>query len=237
MAEVAVKAAAGRVPVMVHVGANATAAAIRLARHAEKIGVDAVSVLPPTGVPYPPDVIWEHFRAIGASCGLPLYLYHLPQIHGDLITVDRFVQALDSIPTLAGAKFSSYRIDDLIELRSRVGDRLNILSGCSEQLLSTTACGVHGSICSWHNVIPKLGHHIVDSINAGNVEDARAHQELLVRFGRAGISYVLGAVKAILTARVTDCGVPRRPVAALTGDEARRYFDKLDALGMEPWLV
>src|SRR5262245_33889055 len=42
-----VKAAAGRLPVMVHVGAVATADAVALARHAAEIGAAAVSSVAP----------------------------------------------------------------------------------------------------------------------------------------------------------------------------------------------
>src|SRR5205807_1655494 len=43
IAECVVRTAAGRVPVMIHVGAVATADAVDLARHAARIGADAVS--------------------------------------------------------------------------------------------------------------------------------------------------------------------------------------------------
>src|SRR5215210_5423127 len=42
-----VKAAGGRIPVMVHVGATTTRDAVRLARHAEEVGADAVSAVAP----------------------------------------------------------------------------------------------------------------------------------------------------------------------------------------------
>src|SRR4051812_28521353 len=47
IAECVVKAAAGRFPVMVHVGPAATADAVDLARHAERVGADAVSAVAP----------------------------------------------------------------------------------------------------------------------------------------------------------------------------------------------
>src|SRR5687768_1308300 len=76
-AERFVKAAAGRIPVMVHVGAVCTDDAVALARHAERIGADAVSSVAPIYYPTGPDMIFEHYRRIGAAGGLPLYLYHL----------------------------------------------------------------------------------------------------------------------------------------------------------------
>jgi dihydrodipicolinate synthase/N-acetylneuraminate lyase len=128
------------------VGASSTHAAVQLARHAEKAGAGAISALPPVGGSFSPPAIWGHFKAIGDATSLPFYLYHLPQLYGDVITVDTLVKAMDSIPTLAGAKFSSYRIDDLIKLKVLAGGRLNLLSSCGEQLLSAAVCGAEGSI-------------------------------------------------------------------------------------------
>src|SRR6516164_5758426 len=45
IAECVVRAAAGRIPVMVHVGAASTAEAVALARHAAQVGADAVSAV------------------------------------------------------------------------------------------------------------------------------------------------------------------------------------------------
>ena len=42
-----VEAAAGKLPVIIQVGHNSLAEASALARHAEKIGADAISTLPP----------------------------------------------------------------------------------------------------------------------------------------------------------------------------------------------
>src|SRR5215831_8730655 len=47
IAECVVRASAGRIPVMVHVGAMATADAVALARHAERVGAAAISAVTP----------------------------------------------------------------------------------------------------------------------------------------------------------------------------------------------
>src|SRR2546423_6227952 len=47
IADCVIRAAAGRIPVMVHVGAVATADAIALARHAARAGASAISAVTP----------------------------------------------------------------------------------------------------------------------------------------------------------------------------------------------
>src|SRR5689334_21426731 len=55
--ECVIGAVAGRIPVMVHVGAVTTADAVALARHAAAAGADAVSSVTPIYYPHSPDVI------------------------------------------------------------------------------------------------------------------------------------------------------------------------------------
>src|SRR4051794_39738985 len=61
-----IRAAAGRIPVMVHVGAAATADAVALARHAEAAGADAVSAVTPIYYGHSADAVFEYYRAIGS---------------------------------------------------------------------------------------------------------------------------------------------------------------------------
>ena len=237
IAETVVETAAGRVPVMAHVGHPATRVAVQLARHAEKAGLQAVSALPPAGGPTTADTIWAHFKAIGDACGLPLYLYHLPQVYGDLITIDRFVEALDTMPTLAGAKFSSYRIDDLIDLRNKAGDRLNVISGCGEQLLSATVCGADGSICTWYNYIPRLAVKIIECVKANDIDAARRHEELLVAFGKICIGKTMGNLKRLMTRSGLDCGGPRMPTPSPTDEEWAKTLAAVEATGVLEWAI
>ena len=237
IADSALKAVEGRIKVMIHVGAHRTEDSIRLAQHAEQIGADAISALPPTGIPYPPEAVWQHFKDIGASCALPLYLYHLPQVHGDLITMDRFIEALDSIPTLAGVKFSSYQIDHLIELKIKSAGRLNILSGCTEQLLSTLVCGAQGSVCSWYNLLPRLACKISACVADSDLAQARELQHTLIKL----IVDIRSKGHHLLCRLVSECGVdvgvPRKPLPRMSDEEYKRLLPDIKQSGLFDWSI
>ena len=235
--ETAIEAAEGKIRIMVHVGAQATRSAVRLAVHAEKAGADAISALPPAAFPYPPEAIWGHFRTIGASCGLPLYLYYIPQLHGDIITMDQFVDSLDTIPTLAGVKFSSYQVDRLVELKVKARGRLNILSGGAEQLLSTVSCGAEGSVCTWHNLIPRLTKQIFTAVCKGDLVKARELQDLLIR----GIIDIRGKghdlVHRMVTRRGIAVGHPRKPFPLITDEEFDAIYPAFKKNGLIEWCI
>lgn len=237
IAEQVMTSVRGRTKVMVHVGAFSTRNAVALAKHAEKIGAHAISALPPVGASYSPAAIWDHFRAIADSSRLPLYLYHLPQLYGDLITIDKLVEAMDTMPTFAGMKFSSYRIDELIHLKLKAHGRLNILSGCGEQLLSATACGAEGSICTWYNLIPRLANEIIRHTKANRLDEAIKAEELLVNFAMIIINKHIGYMKWLVSQRGIDVGRPRSPMPAPTPDECAAILPKIKATGIWDWLI
>ena len=223
--------------VMVHVGAFTTRASQQLARHAEKAGAAAISMLPPIGFPYPQEAIWKHFKAVADVCSLPLYLYHLPQIHGDLITVDKFIEAMDTMPTLAGAKFSSYQVNDLLALKLKAKGRFNLLSGCGEQCLSATIVGADGSICTWYNAIPRLADRIFTCARSGNIAEALRCQDLLVAFSMILINRPVGNLKAFLTHRGYDVGQPRAPLPGTSKEEWAKLLPRIEATGIMEWCI
>ncbi|HIQ06011.1 MAG TPA: dihydrodipicolinate synthase family protein, partial [Anaerolineae bacterium] len=92
MAEIVVDQVAGRVPVVIHVGAIDTATAVDLAAHARAIGADAVSAIPPFYYALDVAAIKEHYRLIGEAARLPLYIYNIPDATGVAVTPEMLVE-------------------------------------------------------------------------------------------------------------------------------------------------
>ena len=239
--EKTMKICSDKIPIMVHVGTMSTRSSIRLAEHAEGCGAQAISALPPVGFSYPPDSVWEYFKDIAESCGLPLYLYHLPQLFGNLITMDKFIEALDVIPSLEGVKFSAYQIDHLIELKVKSADSLkgalNILSGGAEQLLSAVSCGAAGSVCSWYNLFPRLARKIIDCIHAGDVQKAQAHQDLLIRAIIDIRNMGHGMLWRLVTERGINVGQPRKPLPHLSEKVFESKLPQIKKSGILDWSI
>jgi 4-hydroxy-tetrahydrodipicolinate synthase len=76
--EICVRTAAGRVPVYVGTGAEATAELVELSHEAEAQGVDGVMIIPPFyGVPTE-DELFAHYRRVGEAIALPIMVYNNP---------------------------------------------------------------------------------------------------------------------------------------------------------------
>lgn len=76
-AEIVVDQVAGRIPVIVHVGDIGTAKSIEFARHAEKIGADAISSVPPFYWGFSPDAIFNYYSDIASSVDIPMVIYNI----------------------------------------------------------------------------------------------------------------------------------------------------------------
>jgi 4-hydroxy-tetrahydrodipicolinate synthase len=74
VAEIVVETAAGRVPVVVGVSGSSAQHASVFARHARKIGADAVIAMPPYVRKASPEEITEYFRVVAGTAQLPVFI-------------------------------------------------------------------------------------------------------------------------------------------------------------------
>ena len=76
-----VKLARGRIPVIAGTGANATAEAIELTRHARTAGADACLLVTPYYNKPTQEGLYRHYAAIAAAVDVPQILYNVPGAH------------------------------------------------------------------------------------------------------------------------------------------------------------
>ena len=222
VAEAAVKTSAGRLPVMVHVGAIRVEDAVELARHCGEIGADAVSSVVP--MYYPPNLAssMEHYRRITAASDLPFYAYSfaIPNC-----TVEQYVEELQQIPHARGLKFTSMNMYELTRLKIASGGRLNVLSGADESYLAAQSQGADGAIGSTQNVGLRLFAAVESAAYAGRWEESRHLMQLAVQLvHEVTIGCHLASLHTILTREGIPCGQPRHPLPHTEGDLAERAW-------------
>lgn len=233
IAERVVKVAAGRIPVMVHVGAIATDDAVALARHAEKIGADAVSCVAPVYYPAGADLTFEHYRRIGAASALPLYVYHLSLVNQVSLDAKEYVDRLLALPHIAGMKITDGDLYRFGLIHSHAGERLQLFSGADEVLCQAALSGAVGAIGTFYNVWGPECQAARRKFTAGDFEFGR---RFMLRFQQA-ISEVLrsGSIWTFLRAAMQhrydiDIGRPRSPLGALDKPWAPADVERIIAL-------
>jgi len=122
VAESFVEAAASRLQIAVHAGAQTTAATVKLAAHAAAAGADAVAVIGPPYFQLDPAAIRKHFVAAAEACApLPFYIYEFAARSGYAVPPALVEELRSAAPNLAGLKvsdtpwnrFAPYLIDGL----------------------------------------------------------------------------------------------------------------------------
>ena len=152
IAERVVKAAAGRLPVMVHVGAVTTADAVALAGHAARIGADAVSAVGPIYYAHSPDAVFEYYGRIASATDRPLFAYHLSGVNKLPLGPREYAERLLAIPNISGMKITDHDLYPFGLIHALAGDRLQLFSGADEVMCHAVLSGAVGAIGSFYNL-------------------------------------------------------------------------------------
>lgn len=214
LAKAAVEATAHRVPVLISVGALTTREAVELARHAQEVGADGASVLPPFYYRYDDDQIFEHVRAVAEAVpDFPLYLYHVPGAAGNGFSTGLAGRVAAAFPTVVGIKDSSDSLAQTQEYVRVLGKRLTILTGSNTIIIASFFVGAMGVIQSMANAFPEVSVAMWDAFQAGDMQRAIAIQDMLIavravmlKNGRPQL-----ALKTALQLRGLNVGGARRP--------------------------
>lgn len=232
--DVAVRTAAGQVPVVAGVIDMTTAPCLAHARVARRAGVDGLVVTAPFYARPNQDEIVEHFRLIRAATDLPLLAYDIPQAAQTKLeraTVLRL--ARDGI--IAGIKDSSGDDANFRGLVMAARDLPGFATFTGSELLVDSAIliGASGAVPGLANVDPAGYVRLYDAARRGDWATARREQERLYRLfaiihagtpGRMGFtaSAIGGFKTALLLRGVIATNVTGRPLTRLDDAEVAR---------------
>ncbi|MFC3174004.1 dihydrodipicolinate synthase family protein [Novosphingobium bradum] len=168
-----VEAVGGRVPLVAGVSELSTDRAIRYAKDAEKIGVDALMVLP--AMVYVPTAaeLEAHFRAVAEATSLPIMLYNNPpayRVSIDFGTLD----ALSDIENIVAVKESAPDPRRFTDVINRFGDRYQVMAGLDDIALEGLMLGASGWVSGLTSAFPEESVRLVAAFEEGNWEEARA---------------------------------------------------------------
>ena len=226
-----------RVQVIAGTGASSTDTAIRLARHAEDVGANAVLTVAPYFLRPADKGLYQHFYELSKAVDIPIVLYNIPQCTGGFLSRE-VVEDLAELANVRALKDSSGHLPYMLELLDFVGDRLAILCGHDEVVLPALASGASGAILASANVIPDLWVELFKAIRAGQLERARELQLKVQKLARMIVRHGGPlAVKAALKMMGLRAGRARRPLRSggslswEVREELRLELEKLGKIG------
>ncbi len=235
VAEAYLRAAKGKLKVLVHVGHASIAEARRLAQHAEAHGADAISSVAafyfkPQSVQNLVDSIAE---IASAAAHTPFYYYNIPALTGvGMDMLDFLEMAEKKIPNMAGIKYTSATIHEYQACLNYKEGKFDVLYGYDELLLPALAVGAKGAVGSTYNFAAPVYIRIMELFNNGQMGEAQQQQLLLVRMIREMVKFSpIPAQKAIMEMMGYPMGPVRLPLVSLRAEEKELLRTRLEAIG------
>jgi N-acetylneuraminate lyase len=240
IAEAYISAAKGRLRTIVQVGHNSIVEARELARHAQSIGADAFSAVPPSYYKIESvSMLVECIEAVAAAAPeLPFYYYHIPLLTGTTVDIVEFVEAAAKrIPNLVGVKYTAPKVHEYQALRELMNRKLDVVWGTDEMLLSALVVGARGAIGSTYNFAAPLYRAIIDAFDRQDLEQAEQLQMRAIEMVRLMMKYPFhSAAKCILGMLGMDFGQCRPPLGSLDKVQQAQLGVELEQLGFWDWL-
>jgi 4-hydroxy-tetrahydrodipicolinate synthase len=233
----AVEEAAGRVFVMPNVGAITTVESVALARHAEAVGSDAVSVVTPFFLKPSQEELFEHYKAICAAVKIPVLAYNIPDRTGGVaLSVATVSRLANTISNFAGIKDSTGDLTNSAEIVQACPPGFRVFMGRDTLIYAALLYGCVGAVAATANVAPGAAVGIYTAVQAGDLARARELQAELspVRKLFAVGSHPAGLKEAMVQLGMLGCGRCRRPTLELTPaqkDEVRKILLEVGLAG------
>ncbi len=217
--ETVVKVVNKKVPVIVHVGAISTLLSIELSKHAEEVGADAISSVPPFYWRFDNKHIKKYYEDIAASTSLPMIIYNVPLT--GLMGFD-FIKELSTVKNVAGIKYTAYTHQDIYKCKEQISNDFMVYSGADEMALSGIFNGADGIIGSFFTMLPDLFLDIFKYVKNNELIKAQRLQKCAVAIIDASLKYDYYAViKESMKWMGTDAGIVRRPFINLNNEEIK----------------
>lgn len=210
--ELFVEAAAGRLQVAAHCGAQSTRDTVALAVHAAESGAAAVAVIGPPYFALDETALLDHLAAAAAACApLPFYAYEFEQASGYAIPPSLLPRLRERAPNLAGLKVSDAPFD---RVSPYLIEGLDLFVGAEALLFEGISAGAAGAVSGLAAAFPDRVAAVVAAPTAEGAAELGRLRAGVERFPRHA------ALKAILGLRGLPVrGDVRLPLRSLTPAE------------------
>ena len=199
--ETTVRAAAGRVPVIVGVSSGTPSASIGFAADAAAAGADAIMLLPPLGYRADPRETVAFYRAVADASALPIMAYNNPEasgtdLPGELIA--RLAAEVDAVVAIKECSGDARRIAAIIA----AAPSLEVLVGGDDWALEGLCAGATGWVSGVAVAAPAECVELYEAARAGELERARAVYQRMLPLARLDmtpklVQYFKGAQDAL----------------------------------------
>jgi 4-hydroxy-tetrahydrodipicolinate synthase len=199
----------GRVPVVIGMGGNDTAALCEQLREFDPTGFSAILSVTPYYNKPSQEGMYRHFKAVAEASPLPVILYNVPSRTGVNMSAATTLRIARDCPNVCAVKEACGDIRQMEELVAGAPEGFAVLSGDDAMTLPLVSVGGHGIISVVANAFPEKFSTMVHTAMNGHLAQAEGLWEdfvdlcpmLFEEGSPAGIKTAL-AIKGICRADV-----------------------------------
>ena len=231
--QLTIELAAGRLPVIVSVGAESTPIAVELAKSAEADGATALMATPPASFPATSEEILNYYQSIIESVSIPLIVQDASNYMGQPLELELYGKLLE--------KYGNTRVQFKPEakpVKERMAALQKIANGQAKvyegqsglDLLDTHPLGLAGTMPGGE--IPWAIVALWDALENNQTDRAsRIHKEIanLVSFQKTIDAYVAVEKYLLVKQGIFTSARQRGPVSTVLTDEVKAEIDKVFA--------
>lgn len=223
--------AAGKVPVVAHIGEISTAETIKLGKQVAALGANAVSVITPYFVPFKQEELIYHYQKIADALTVPVFMYNIPARTGNTIQPET-AKILSSHPNIVGIKDSAGSYESLRSYLDVVSDieGFDVLNGPDSLIHQGFVDGCSACISGLANVAPEAVSHIWKYYQSGDIDKSKRAQDIVSELRKElyAVAFSPAAVKKAVNLLGENVGESRYPIIFSDSDiqEIKRIIAK-----------
>jgi 4-hydroxy-tetrahydrodipicolinate synthase len=217
-----------RVPVVLGIGGNNTAAVMEQLRSTEMDGVDAILSVSPYYNKPTQEGIYQHYKALAQASLRPIILYNVPGRTMSNITAETTLRLAHDFKNIIGIKEASGNLDQIgLLLKHRPKDFL-VISGDDALTLPILAMGGDGVISVVGNALPEEFARLVHAAMKGDMDTARReHLNLIELISLLFVEGNPGGIKEVLKTLGLCENHLRLPLVPVSGTTAKKLYQAL----------
>lgn len=197
LAEGSIDAIKGRKPCIIHIASVNFNEAIELAKHAERVGADGISAIPPLFFSYSEDDVYNYYKRLAESVNIPLMIYFNPAVGFNINA--KFAARAFEVDNITAIKWTSSNYYEMMKLKDLTNGEMNIINGPDEMLLMGLNAGADGGIGTTYNFMLQTIKAVYDNFKSGNIARAQKEQIKADRIIEALLRYSgIPATKVVL---------------------------------------
>jgi dihydrodipicolinate synthase/N-acetylneuraminate lyase len=158
-----IEAAAGRIPVLPHTGAQSTQETIELSVHAQQAGAKGVMIVPPYYDPLRLHELHAHLTAVGEAIDIPIVYYNVPGATGLRLSPAELA-GLGDIPGVEYIKDTSGDFSSVTAMLIKYADKITLFNGWDTLTFGALATGATGSVWGMANLLPEQAVRLYEAL-------------------------------------------------------------------------